>query len=581
LCGKRRAFQSATKEVTQMPFVSCSTHATDLATKQDKLKGCDGADLPAGTKIPTCDELDAAVAAAPGKVTTIVETSGSKTWSYINEADTTKVLNNSQIVSANAGNAIAIGTDGGLMLSIPAQLPDDQVLSGDNTGTVALTLMPTTVNAGTDDEQVNYLIKADLKVAATTPDSETNLLKPSASGFYVDADEVITAIAGDTTALATLIGAIPLATTTVAGLNEEATGEETRLGATDANKDDRAVTPGSMSYALQTGKDYKIYTQSVNPSSNFGGANIISFVSGASSASVVAVRGLMTVVSGGADQNAVRGDIYGTINSTSFTSAGVYGTNSAIGTGNKYAVSGFSIGAGGTNIGVYGSAIGGTTNWAAYLEGNVASGPVTTLSDETLKEDIQPIDPAKALAFRNGLQQKSYEMFTEQQTEIVDEEGKPTGRYKVERNSQGFDFGYIAQDVKALTEQIGAFQSVVSVVGEYFTLDAEGYPVKDAQGNKIVNKRLGLNYSAMNIIIAAAEQYDSSVSMRQARLALHKFGLLDKVEAAVAGAEKAIQIDWEFAQSVNRNYGSVTTLAKAMGIKDKQLDELFALARTL
>jgi hypothetical protein len=57
--------------------------------------------------------------------------------------------------------------------------------------------------------------------------------------------------------------------------------------------------------------------------------------------------------------------------------------------------------------------------------------------------------------------------------------------------------------------------------------------------------------------------------------------LLDKVEAAVAGAEKAIQIDWEFAQSVNRNYGSVTTLAKAMGISDKQLDELFALARTL
>jgi hypothetical protein len=249
------------------------------------------------------------------------------------------------------------------------------------------------------------------------------------------------------------------------------------------------------------------------------------------------------------------------------TAIGVFGNVNAAGSG--------------TSIGVFGYADGGATNWAAYLNGNVAGGAYTTLSDATLKENVEAIDPAKALQFRNGLQQKSYEMFTEQQVEIVDEEGKPTGRYKVERNSQGFDFGYIAQDVKALTDQIGAFQSVVSVVGEYFTLDAQGYPVKDAQGNKIVNKRLGLNYSAMNIIIAAAEQYDSSVSMRQARLALLKFGLLDKVEAAVAGAEKAIQIDWEFAQSVNRNYGSVTTLAKAMGISDKQLDELFALARTL
>jgi hypothetical protein len=172
-------------------------------------------------------------------------------------------------------------------------------------------------------------------------------------------------------------------------------------------------------------------------------------------------------------------------------------------------------------------------------------------------------------------------MFTEQQVEIVDEEGKPTGRYKVERNSQGFDFGYIAQDVKALTEQIGAFQSVVSVVGEYFTLDAQGYPVKDAQGNKIVNKRLGLNYSAMNIIIAAAEQYDASVSKRQAWRALHDFGLLEKVKEAVAGADAETQIDWETAQSFNRNYGAVTDLAKKMGMSDKELDKLFAHARTL
>jgi hypothetical protein len=226
----------------------------------------------------------------------------------------------------------------------------------------------------------------------------------------------------------------------------------------------------------------------------------------------------------------------------------------------------------------------------------------TNTSDATLKENIQPINAVNALAFRNGLQQKAYQLFAESQVEIMEEvteevpifengeatdktETKtrqvPTGRYKVERRSIGFRYGYVAQDVQALVEQIGDFHSVLQVVGEYFTLDGVGFPAKDKDGKVIVNKRLGLDYSAMNIILAAAEQYDSSVSMRQARLALLKFGLLDKVEAAVADAEKAIQIDWEFAQSVNRNYGSVTTLAKAMGISDKQLDELFALARTL
>jgi hypothetical protein len=112
-------------------------------------------------------------------------------------------------------------------------------------------------------------------------------------------------------------------------------------------------------------------------------------------------------------------------------------------------------------------------------------------------------------------------------------------------------------------------------------LDGVGFPAKDKDGKVIVNKRLGLDYSAMNIIIAAAEQYDASVSKRQAWRALHDFGLLEKVKEAVAGADAETQIDWETAQSFNRNYGAVTDLAKKMGMSDKELDKLFAHARTL
>ncbi len=151
----------------------------------------------------------------------------------------------------------------------------------------------------------------------------------------------------------------------------------------------------------------------------------------------------------------------------------------------------------------------------------------TTTSDATLKENVEAIDPVKALAFRNGLSWKKYEMFSEQQVEIMEEvteevpifengeatdktETKtrqvPTGRYQAVRNSQGIKRGLIAQEVLALAQSIGDFADVVVEVGEYFTLDAQGNPAKDAQGNNIVNKRLGIDYGSVNVIVMAGEQ---------------------------------------------------------------------------
>ena len=90
--------------------------------------------------------------------------------------------------------------------ALPAQLPDDQVLSGDNSGTVGLTLTPTVVGG-----QTNYTIKADLKVAAQTPTSTTNMLKLSASGFYVSMEEVVDALIANPTKLAALAAALSTA----------------------------------------------------------------------------------------------------------------------------------------------------------------------------------------------------------------------------------------------------------------------------------------------------------------------------------------------------------------------------------
>lgn len=76
---------------------------------------------------------------------------------------------------------------------------DNQQLTGDNTGTVLLTLTP----VPQPDGSTNYTIKADLKVAATTPSGGTNGLKLDASGnYYVDipngSETKVTGCAGTT-----------------------------------------------------------------------------------------------------------------------------------------------------------------------------------------------------------------------------------------------------------------------------------------------------------------------------------------------------------------------------------------------
>ena len=434
---------------------------------------------------------------------------------------------------------------------------------------------------------------------------------------------------------------IPLATTTVAGLIEEATGEETRLGATDANRADRAVTPESMSYALQTGKNYFIYNSATGPNNtaaiysecNNSALTTTGNAEGAGSGVISAIANRSTVLSGSrlramyalvSQANTFQGNAI----SMAVDALTYAGSDGGIHYG-VYAKSANVPGApNSTQIGVYGAASNGATNWAGYFDGNtytsgfagfqvsspkapidaatingaaiwvrdngsyssiefvsadgltlqgqiqgrptnlginlhssaklsIATGGGTELfnvlqaggatsfgsmtaasyitsSDSTLKENVEDIDAAKALQFRNGLQWKKYEMFSEQQVQImqdvtsevqktdaagnpvVDADGNPvmetvttkvpTGRYEVKRNSQGIKRGLIAQEVQALAASIGDFSDVVVEVGEYFTLDAQGYPVKDAQGNNIVNKRLGLDYDAIQFVICAGEQ---------------------------------------------------------------------------
>lgn len=77
----------------------------------------------------------------------------------------------------------------------------------------------------------------------------------------------------------------------------------------------------------------------------------------------------------------------------------------------------------------------------------------------------------------------------------------------------------------------------------------------------------------------------SSVTMRQARLALAQQGLLQTVEDAIAlipePDKSIVSIEWEYSATVERSSSWVSVLAPALGLSDEQMDDLFKLAKTL
>ncbi len=77
----------------------------------------------------------------------------------------------------------------------------------------------------------------------------------------------------------------------------------------------------------------------------------------------------------------------------------------------------------------------------------------------------------------------------------------------------------------------------------------------------------------------------SSVTMRQARLALLGAGLLASVDAAIdslpSPQKEAARIEWEYATEVQRSSGLVPMMVVALGLDDAVLDALFSVAEGL
>lgn len=71
------------------------------------------------------------------------------------------------------------------------------------------------------------------------------------------------------------------------------------------------------------------------------------------------------------------------------------------------------------------------------------------------------------------------------------------------------------------------------------------------------------------------------VSRAQFILALLQLDLLDEVEAAIALADRATQINYKERLEFERSYPLIATMAAVMGKTDAEIDALFILASTL
>ena len=73
-----------------------------------------------------------------------------------------------------------------------------------------------------------------------------------------------------------------------------------------------------------------------------------------------------------------------------------------------------------------------------------------------------------------------------------------------------------------------------------------------------------------------------SVSMRQARLALLQIGKLQQINSAITSLpspqKEEAEIEWQYANEVQRYNGLVSLLAPALRLSETDLDELFILA---
>ena len=127
------------------------------------------------------------------------------------------------------------------------------------------------------------------------------------------------------------------------------------------------------------------------------------------------------------------------------------------------------------------------------------------------------------------------------------------------------DYGLVPE----IKPELGEFQSYGDPIA---TAESVTFPAIDWTEQQIAE------YQAQQV---ATSREQMSCSPAQGRLALLQVGLLDTVEAWVAGQSRAVQIEYAARTEWRRTWPLVVDAADALGLTEAQLDDLFALAASL
>lgn len=160
------------------------------------------------------------------------------------------------LISTDASNSLITGTDGKLYVAAQALFDDDQVFTGDTTTNATVTLTPTTVPdpANATVDQVNYVVKVEVKIDGTTivEDPVTKVLSaanqkfdvlttaqatPTATGNTTNLNTIFTDTAGNKWAVDSNGDAVMLAAAVFKELNRfyvDSNGLDTNTGANEA-----------------------------------------------------------------------------------------------------------------------------------------------------------------------------------------------------------------------------------------------------------------------------------------------------------------------------------------------------------
>lgn len=122
-------------------------------------------------------------------------------------------------------------------------------------------------------------------------------------------------------------------------------------------------------------------------------------------------------------------------------------------------------------------------------------------------------------------------------------------------------------------------------------IPADSVPVTQEKHDELMQaqeKGLEIRYENGEFILTKPERISvvpDKITMRQARLMLHKEELLPSVQNiinALPEAQKAeAQIEWDYAQMVSRDNSIMQLIAQKIGLTDERLDEMFLEASTL